>query len=276
MKSFFGYSLILMFCTLACGKRETTENRTAAGDTVSTATSVMKPVKIDARKIGPEKSSEQERIEQAIDQMEKNKSVPIVGYWVGAFGKNKINIALAGISNHRAIGYTVCAGNYRPIEGKVSVQGDSIYTFQMKEPGTDQYDGEFNFSINTNKGVMEGSWAPFKKGAASAKKFVFSKKTFEYNTDVGMYPQASSELLKEADVENMLEEELEVMRNEIYARHGYSFKDKEMRARFDSTSWYIPMGVDIREQLTDIEVQNIDLIYRYEEYYAENYDSYGR
>ena len=74
----------------------------------------------------------------------------------------------------------------------------------------------------------------------------------------------------------MLEDELEVMRNEIYARHGYSFKDKEMRTRFDSTSWYIPMGVDIREQLTDIEVQNIDLIYRYEEYYAENYDSYGR
>ena len=56
----------------------------------------------------------------------------------------------------------------------------------------------------------------------------------------------------------------------------YSFNDKDMRARFDSTSWYIPMGVDIREKLTDIEVQNIDLIYRYEEYYAENYDSYGR
>lgn len=277
MKSFFAYSLILTFCLLACGKKETTKDKTATSNSVSTdTTSVMKPVKIDARKIGPEKSSEQERIEDAIEQMEKNKSLPVAGYWVGAFGKNKINIALAGISNDQAIGYTVCAGNYRPIEGKVSVQGDSIYTFQMKEPGTDQYDGEFNFSINTNKGLMEGSWAPFKKGAASAKKFVLTKKTFEYNTDVGMYPQASSELLGEADVENMLEEELEVMRNEIYARHGYSFKDKEMRARFDSTSWYMPMGVDIREQLTDIEVQNIDLIYRYEEYYAENYDSYGR
>jgi len=277
MKSFFAYSLILTLCLLACGKKETTEDKTATSNSVSTdTTSVMKPVKIDARKIGPEKSSEQERIEDAIEQMEKNKSLPVVGYWVGAFGKNKINIALAGILNDQAIGYTVCAGNYRPIEGKVSVQGDSIYTFQMKEPGTDQYDGEFHFTINTNKGVMEGSWAPFKKGAATPKKFMLSKKTFEYNTDVGMYPQASSELLGEADVENMLEEELEVMRNEIYARHGYSFKDKAMRARFDSTSWYMPMGVDIREQLTDIEVQNIDLIYRYEEYYAENYDSYGR
>jgi hypothetical protein len=276
MKSCFCYSIILLFFVASCGKKQTSGNNIADSAPVSDTTSVMKPIKIDARKIGPEKSSEQERIEDAIKQMEKNKSLPIVGYWVGAFGKNKINIALAGISNDRAIGYTVCAGNYRPIEGSVSVQGDSIYTFQMKEPGTDQYDGEFHFIINTNKGVMEGSWEPFRKGAASPKKFILSKRTFEYNTDVGIYPQASSELLGEADVENMLEEELEVMRNEIYARHGYSFKDKEMRARFDSTSWYIPMGVDIREQLTDIEVQNIDLIYRYEEYYAENYDSYGR
>jgi hypothetical protein len=277
MKSLFGYSFVFLFFLASCGKKETTENKTAASDPTSDdTTSVMKPVKIDARKIGPEKSTEQEKIEQAIEQMEKNKSLPIVGYWVGAFGKNKINIALAGIANDQAIGYTVCAGNYRPIEGKVSVTGDSIYTFQMKEPGTDQYDGEFHFMVNTNKGVMEGSWAPFKKGAATSKKFTLTKKAFEYNTDAGIYPQASSELLGEADVENMLEEELEVMRNEIYARHGYSFKDKEMRARFDSTSWYIPMGVDIREQLTDIEVQNIDLIYRYEEYYEENYDSYGR
>ena len=276
MKSLFGYSFIFLLFLASCGKKETTENKTSASEPASDTASIMKPVKIDARRIGPAKSSEQEKIEEAIRQMDRNKSQPIVGYWVGAFGKNKINIALAGISNDQAIGYTVCAGNYRPIEGKVSVQGDSIYTFQMNEPGTDEYDGEFHFTINTNKGVMEGLWVPFKKGAASSKKFTLTKKAFEYNTDVGIYPQASSEILGEADIENMLEEELEIMRNEIYARHGYSFKDKEMRARFDSTSWYIPMGVDIREQLTDIEVQNIDLIYRYEEYYKENYDSYGR
>lgn len=277
MKTFFGYSFFFIFFLASCGKKEGSESKTAGDDSVSTdTTSIMRTVKINARKIGPEKSSEQERIEEAIKLMTKNKSLSIVGYWVGAFGKNKINIALAGISNDQAIGYTVCAGNYRPIEGNVSVQGDSIYTFQMKEPGTDQYDGEFHFVINANKETMEGSWSPFKKGAASDKKFTLTKKTFVYNTDVGIYPQASGELLSEADVENMLVEELVVMRNEIYARHGYSFEDKVMRARFDSTSWYIPMGVDIRELLTDIEVQNIDLIYRYEEYYEENYDSYGR
>ena len=66
------------------------------------------------------------------------------------------------------------------------------------------------------------------------------------------------------------------MRNEIYARHGYSFKDKAMRQVFDTVSWYMPMGIDIRDDLTDIEVQNIDLIYLYESYQEENYDDYGR
>ncbi|MBK8290124.1 MAG: YARHG domain-containing protein [Flammeovirgaceae bacterium] len=78
------------------------------------------------------------------------------------------------------------------------------------------------------------------------------------------------------DVENLLPAELEFMRNEIYARHGYSFKDREDRMQFDSIDWYIPMGIDIRDKLTDIEVQNIDLVYTYEEYYNESYDDYGR
>jgi len=67
-----------------------------------------------------------------------------------------------------------------------------------------------------------------------------------------------------------------VMRNEIYARHGYSFKNKNIRAVFDTASWYVPMGIDIRENLSDMEAANIDLIYNYEKYYAESYDDYGR
>ena len=100
--------------------------------------------------------------------------------------------------------------------------------------------------------------------------------SYEYRTDTGFYPESSARLLTHEDVENLTVDELGIMRNEIYARHGYSFKDKDMRKRFDTTTWYVPMGIDIRDKLTDIEVQNIDLIYQYEEYLEENYDSYGR
>jgi hypothetical protein len=83
-------------------------------------------------------------------------------------------------------------------------------------------------------------------------------------------------LLTEEDVADMDIQDFKIMRNEIYARHGYSFKDKELRAYFDQQEWYIPMCIDVREELTETEAQNIDLIYQYEEYYKQSYDDYGR
>jgi hypothetical protein len=259
-----------------CGQKEKPSDISSVAAIDSIDTPDMKAVKIDARTIGPEKSTEQMQIEDAIDKLEKNKANPLVGYWVGAFGKNKINIAIAAVEKENAVGYTVCAGNFRPITGNVKSSNDSIYMFDMNEPGTDQYDGHFEFVIHTNGQRMEGSWAPFKKGAASAKKYTLVKTNYTYSTEHGAYPDASSRVLDEEDVNNLTKEELEVMRNEIYARHGYSFKDKAMRAYFDTTAWYVPMGIDIRQNLTDIEVQNIDLIYTYESYQEENYDDYGR
>jgi len=232
-------------------------------------------VKRDARTIGPSKSSEQLLIEEAIEKMNSNAGDLAVGYWVGMFGKNKINIAIAEIKDGKALGYTVCAGNYRPITGTVTKDNTTIKAI-MNEPGTDQYDGHFEFTIDTGTGVLSGSWSPFKKGVVGSKKYELIKMAYAYNPETGKYPEASGRLLTEDDVANLLPEELEYMRNEIYARHGYSFKDLEDRRMFDVVEWYIPMGIDIRDNLTDIEVQNIDLIYRYEEYYNESYDDYGR
>jgi hypothetical protein len=114
------------------------------------------------------------------------------------------------------------------------------------------------------------------KSETEPKEFRLVKTNYVYDPSAGIYPEASSRELSVSDVENRLAEELTVMRNEIYARHGYSFNNKAVRARFDSTGWYVPMGLDIREKLTEVEVQNIALITRYESYYEEAYDEYGR
>lgn len=66
------------------------------------------------------------------------------------------------------------------------------------------------------------------------------------------------------------------MRNEIYARHGYCFKIKDMRYTFERRSWYMPVSTDIRDELTDTEVANIQLIDEYETYYDEYYNEFGR
>jgi hypothetical protein len=66
------------------------------------------------------------------------------------------------------------------------------------------------------------------------------------------------------------------MRNEIYARHGYSFKMKEVRRYFDQQDWYMPISTDVRTQLSTVEVKNEKIIKNFEKYAEESYDDYGR
>ena len=51
---------------------------------------------------------------------------------------------------------------------------------------------------------------------------------------VGNWPEASQRLLKTADVENLAADELALMRNEIFARHGYCFAKKNLRRQFEN------------------------------------------
>lgn len=58
---------------------------------------------------------------------------------------------------------------------------------------------------------------------------------------------------------------LRIMRNTIYARHGYKFKDKGLQDYFDQFSWYEGYRSYIPEsEFTQIERDNIKLIKSYE------------
>jgi uncharacterized membrane protein len=80
----------------------------------------------------------------------------------------------------------------------------------------------------------------------------------------GSYPQASDRLLTVYDVNGRSPYELKIMRNEIFARHGYIFKTDDMRTYFNNTSWYRPMYYDVNDKLSDVERQNVDLIKKFE------------
>ena len=90
------------------------------------------------------------------------------------------------------------------------------------------------------------------------------------------YPDMSSVLLDRSYLENKDEWELRIMRNEIYARHGYIFKLPELRDYFMKQSWYVPVSEDVTNSLTSIEKENIELIKRYEEYIGSRYNKYSR
>lgn len=80
-------------------------------------------------------------------------------------------------------------------------------------------------------------------------------------------PNSSSRYLTAADVKNLSSYQLMIARNEIYARHGRKFNDKELQAYFNSKSWY--KGTVEPEDFSvsvfnDYEIKNIQLIQSYE------------
>lgn len=58
--------------------------------------------------------------------------------------------------------------------------------------------------------------------------------------------------------------ELRIMRNYIFARHGYIFKSADLANYFSRYSWYNPRYSDVTPMLSEIEKQNVEFIKRNE------------
>lgn len=294
------------------------------------------------------KTEAQVVVEAGTDISDKTPKNKLTGYYVGFFrdtkisdedyvyedpetgyydeSQNKINISIDVINKDNTVkGHTIVAGNERPFMGTFTKSNDT-YSFTVKEPGTNKYDGVFTFTIDT-KNQLLGTWKAFnsdikipnRKYKLEKKNFIYNsgvmldkhklfvnwgktetvRDTFKYDTqmegnedmpDYEVYESekyavatekiyeinASTTLLQPSDVENLHQTDLIILRNTIYARHGYSFKDKHMRLFFDAQEWYIPMYADIRDAITATEKENIELLLRYEKNASEYYLSFGR
>ena len=218
---------------------------------------------------------------------------------------NKITVSIDSLNGGKIYGHSVVAGNSRPFAGTCEKK-DNDYQVIAKEPGDDKYDGTFNFVIHTNEKTIEGTWlSNDKKLTVTERSYTLESREFVYDPEnelsedmlynalYGTWKDKTEEAevltedvlkinpsetaLKKEDVENMYQGDLEVLRNSIYARHGYSFKNRKMRLLFDNyVEWYMPVSTDITQQLTEIEKKNIDLIKRYEAHAAKYYDVFGR
>jgi len=80
----------------------------------------------------------------------------------------------------------------------------------------------------------------------------------------GRYPEGSIKMLVASDLANINKEELKIMRNEIYARHGYIFKTDDMKNYFNRQSWYLPQFDNVENLLTPTEKSNVIFIKKFE------------
>ena len=78
------------------------------------------------------------------------------------------------------------------------------------------------------------------------------------NGPCGDYPFTSQRKVTSDDLWGKTDRELSIMRNEIYARHGYIFDNAEMRNYFEGEPWYTPSTKNVT--LSEIERYNVNFI----------------
>ncbi|WP_449388934.1 YARHG domain-containing protein [Chryseobacterium lineare] len=87
---------------------------------------------------------------------------------------------------------------------------------------------------------------------------------------------ASKQKLTEKDLKNLRKLDMEIIKNSVFARHGYSFKKATYRNFFEQTDWYIPVSNNVDNDLTPLEKENVALLNRFIKYAEDKYDSFGR
>ncbi|MEO7308974.1 MAG: YARHG domain-containing protein [Chitinophagaceae bacterium] len=224
---------------------------------------------------------------------------------------NKINVSIDSIEGNTIIGHSVDAGTSQAFKGLYNFHNNT-YSIILKEPGTNKYDGTFNMTIEKNAPALTGNWQAFNKIDIPRRKFILKKVAFAYNpaqeledyarfADWGKWVKnkvdpetegwdksyftttedvikynASNRLLTEDEVANLKKGDLYILRNSIYARHGFSFKNRPLRAFFDRQEWYVPITLNIKSYYTVLEKKNIALLLRYEKTARSYYDTFGR
>lgn len=227
----------------------------------------------------------------------------------------KITVSIDEIKDSVVKGHSIVSGNIRPFEGFLEVNSNG-YNLNINEPGDDKYDGKFTISIGNKDSLMLGKWKSNEVLKIDRRTLKLKKRLFEYNpenkledvytdwdksrqvkvnegsedeeneawfeeeylttTEKVVEINASTDILTKDVVENLKKSDIFILRNSIYARHGYSFKNRQLRSYFEMHDWYMPVFNEVTKDFTKIELENIDLLLLYEENAEEYYDRFGR
>lgn len=148
----------------------------------------------------------------------------------------------------------------------------SIYTQQeeqfklsvrMTDPATDQSFHDLKLSIHNEQYMGEGMVSYLPDYAIDYSMY----RDYSYaGDDSFLFADSASRYLTDDDLRNLSLGELAIARNEIFARHGYSFKRKQFAQYFESKSWYTANpGYDGSDSvLNDVEISNYRLIKAWE------------
>ena len=143
----------------------------------------------------------------------------------------------------------------------VTVDGSGNYSFAMShEHCTRDYDTAGNIS------------EPGNTPQTQSYKFYHENHTYSNEMDgLGGYTIGEDHLwptdtltITDADLNELTRMEVAAIRNEIYARHGYTFSSQEWADFFATATWYVPNTAFSNDMLNTTEKQNAETIVAYE------------
>ncbi|MBO5179080.1 MAG: YARHG domain-containing protein [Clostridia bacterium] len=83
-----------------------------------------------------------------------------------------------------------------------------------------------------------------------------------YDIESYILSESSARKIEKSEIQNLNLDELNKAYNEIFARHGHNFSNKELKEYFENQSWYYPVeGKTVSlEELNEIERENLNII----------------
>lgn len=228
----------------------------------------------------------------------------------------KISLKINRITKDSVYGQSIVNGNQRPFRGvfnenaqsfildepgndktdgrfEVNLKGDSLngkwLAFNkkaVKAPNKTlklikkEFAYNPNFMLNEDRDLVD--WADPKKfiekytdeETGKTKSYTVEKNRIA--SDAIFNINASKQKLTEKQLKNLRKLDLEIIKNSIFARHGYSFKKETYRNFFENTDWYIPVSNDVDADLLPLEKENAALLNRMIKYAEDHYDTFGR
>jgi len=139
-----------------------------------------------------------------------------------------------------------------------------VYPKVFKIADTLTVDYDLTYKYNSDLKYKFGDFMAFKRPVIVKNMIDKSEILIEFENIDGNYYRkfgiTSSTKMKKTAFDKYSKKELRIMRNEIFASHGYIFKSADLKELFSKTKWYKPQYKDVTDKLTKVEKYNIKLI----------------
>lgn len=173
---------------------------------------------------------------------------------VTVYGKSQTRLAPNHTQSSSANKTTAGYEDYDNLSEDTEGEDDSLYNTSMN-----------SFAAKENETTKPAKKSKAKKNKKTSKSAKSSNVNYIADNPEYILPDSASAYYKKKDIKNLSAEEVQLARNEIYARHGRRFDTEWIADYFYEKSWYHPSVDEVSDQeLNKYEIANRNMMVKYE------------